>query len=133
MSAPKKSLLLRADFVLGKGQNVDRMAYRRWRRVLMDALPRLLGCARRCPRAEHVRLHEGDGEGHFSGWLRIPIQRRPSRTRLRRLKGKLRTRLETNLKPVGGEVTKLGIRRMRLRPPMPLFAATSDVSTFQAA
>jgi hypothetical protein len=106
-------LLVRADFVLGKGQAASERTYRRWRRILRDALPRLLGCERRCPKAERVRLHHGEGEGRFSGWLRIVIQRRPSRRRLRKFRDRLRRRLETNLLPIEGQVVKVGVRRCR--------------------
>jgi hypothetical protein len=112
-------MLVRADFVLGRERGGDRLAYRRWRRVLIDALPRLLGCAHRCSRAERVRLHKGDGEGSFSAWLRIPMERRPSRRRLRKFKGKLRARLEAVLQPLGGQVLKLGVRRLRPRQVVP--------------
>lgn len=128
MKSERKSLLVRADFVLGKHQIADRLTHLRWRRILVGALPVLLGCARRCSRAEHVRLHRAEGEARFSAWLRIPTQRRPSRTRLRRLKVKLRARLEAGLKAVNGEVLKLGVRRCRTRPDLlPLFSRlTSD-------
>jgi len=62
----RKSLLIRANFVLGKHQVADRLTYLRWRRVLVEALPILLGCARRCPHAERVRLHRNEGEARFS-------------------------------------------------------------------
>jgi hypothetical protein len=108
-----KCLLVRADFVLGKSQGGGRPAYHRWRRVLIDALPRLLGCTERCARAERVLLHKGEGEGRYVGWLRIPVERRPGRRRLRKMKAKLRARLEDSLRPLDGEVVKLGVRRQR--------------------
>jgi hypothetical protein len=117
-------LLVRADFVLGNRRGGGRLACKRWRRVLADALPRLLGCADRCPGAR-VRLHEGEGEARFSGWLRIPIERRPSRRRLRKLKAKLHARLEAGLLPIDGQVIKLGVRRCRTRP-----AAEAPVAPF---
>jgi len=89
-----KSILVRADFVLGQRQGVDRRTFKRWRRILLDALPGLLGCERRCPRAERVRLRSAEEGLSFSGWLRIPVQRRPGRKRARKLKEKLRRRLE---------------------------------------
>ena len=98
MNDARKCLLVRADFVLGNRRGGERLACKRWRRVLADALPRLLGCARRCPKAE-VSLREGDGEARYSGWLRIPIERRPSRRRMRRFKAKLRGRLEAGPGP----------------------------------
>jgi hypothetical protein len=115
----RKSLLVRADFVLGGGG--DRLMYKRWRGILADALPRLMGCADRCPEAEHVRLQSGD-EGRFSGWLRIPIERRPSRRRMRKYKAHLRRRLEAGLTPIGGRVVKVGVRRCRGKsaPPAPM-------------
>ncbi len=113
MDTARKSLLVRADFALGPG--CDRAAYRRWRRILADALPRLLGCADRSPKAERVCLHRGEGEGKFSGWARIPIERRPGRRRLRKLKARLRARLEAGLLPINGRVIKVGVRRCRAR------------------
>lgn len=113
MILESKSLLVRADFVLGLHQPVDRLTCRRWRRILIEVLPKLLGCAQRCPRAEHVCLHKGQAEGRYTAWLRIPIQRRPSRRRLRLLKAKLRNRLAAGLQLLGGEVRNLGVRRCR--------------------
>lgn len=115
MHTTSKSLLVRADFALGEPGQGERIAYQRWRRILVEALPRLLGCADRCPRAEKVRLHLENDVAWFSGWLRIPIQRRPSRRRLRQFKAKLRNRLETSLLPIRGRLLKLGVRRMRAR------------------
>ena len=125
MDTVRKSLLVRADFVLGNRRGGGRLACKRWRRLLADALPRLLGCADRCARAR-VRLHDGEGEARFSGWLRIPIERRPSRRRLRKLKAKLRARLEAGLLPIDGQVIKLGVRRVRTRP----VAAAAPVAPF---
>jgi hypothetical protein len=113
-----KNLLVRADFVLGHSQGGDRPAYHRWRRVLIDALPQLLGCSRRCERAERVRLHKGEGQGRFVAWLRIPVERRPGRKRLRKLKSKLLARLQSSLRPLDGTVIKLGVRRQRRRQPV---------------
>jgi hypothetical protein len=128
----RKTLLVRADFVLGRHQAADRPAYRRWRRILIEALPRLLGCADRCPRAERVRLHKGEGEGRFSGWLRIPVERRPGRKRVRKFKAKLRGRLEAGLLPIDGAVVKFGVRRCRGRgrptPPTPATPVSVPVS-----
>jgi hypothetical protein len=62
-----------------------------------------------------VCLHEGEGEARFSGWLRIPVRRRPGRRRLRALKKKLLERLGAGLLPVDGRVVKLGVRRCRPR------------------
>jgi hypothetical protein len=125
----RKSLLVRADFILDRSRGGDRLTFKRWRRVLADALPRLLGCADRCPRAV-VRLHRGEVEGRFSGWLRIPVERRPGRKRLRKIRAKLHDRLESALLPVGGEVVKVGVRRCRARavPAAPLlpFPAQSE-------
>jgi hypothetical protein len=110
----EKSLLVRADFVLGKGQAGDGRAYKRWRRILVDALPQLLGCERRCPRAERVRLRGSEpGKARFSGWLRIPVERRPGRKRVRKIKERLRGRLEAGLLPIDGVLVKLGVRRCR--------------------
>jgi hypothetical protein len=111
----RKSLLVRADFVLGNRRGGARLACKRWRRVLADALPQLLGCADRRPDVR-VRLHDGEGEARFSGWLRIPIERRPSRRRLRKMKAKLQARLEAGLLPIDGQVIKLGVRRVKHRP-----------------
>ena len=116
MNESNKHLLVRADFVLGSSHGGDRPAYHRWRRVLIDALPRLLGCSDRCERAERVRLHKGEGQGRYVAWLRLPVERRPGRKRLRKLKAKLRARLEASLRPLDGAVLKLGVRRQRPRP-----------------
>jgi hypothetical protein len=113
MDTPRKSLLIRADFVLGEGRGGERVAYRRWRRILSEALPRLMGCADRAPRAERIRLHDGEANGSFSGWVRLPIQRRPSRKRLRKFRAALRNRLEAALHPIDGRVVKVGVRRCR--------------------
>lgn len=122
MNSGTKYLLVRADFALGKGSAADKAVYRRWRRILRDALPQLLGYGQRCPQAEYVCLHKGPEAGRYSAWLRLPIQRRPSRRRARKLKTKLRGRLELGLQPLGGTVLKLGLRRCRTRPqPLPLF------------
>jgi hypothetical protein len=118
-------LLVRADFAIGGGQQGDRLVYHRWRRVLIDALPKLLGCAKRSPRAEQVRLHKGSeqGPGRYSAWLRIPIQRRASSRLIRLIRAKLRDRLEAALRPIQGEVIKFSVRRSRSRSEfMPLFA-----------
>jgi hypothetical protein len=113
MQARRKSLLVRADFVLGTHQGGDRRTYKRWRRIFRDALPRLLGCERRCQKAEKVRLRKADGEAWFSGWVRIPIERSPGRKRVRKFKDRLRRRLEANLLPIDGKVVKIGVRRCR--------------------
>ncbi len=110
MSLHHKSLLVRADFVLANRSGGGRLSCKRWRRLLADTLPGLMGCARRCPRAV-IRLHEGGQEASYTGWLRIPIERRPGRKRLRKLKAKLRARLEAGLLPVDGRVLKVGVRR----------------------
>lgn len=119
MHKHRKSLLVRADFVLGNNSGGDQHACRRWRRILADALPRLMGCSRRNPEAR-IRLHEGQAEACYSGWLRIPVERRPNRKRLRRLKAKLRGRLEAGLLPIGGRVLKVGVRRCRPRQAAPV-------------
>lgn len=132
MITERKSLLVRADFVLGKDRPADRLAYRRWRRILAAALPSLLGYRRLCPTAEHVCLHDGEQEGHFTAWLRLPVRRRPSRRWVRHLAAKLYRRLEDALRPIHGEVLKVGIRRQSevdATPApefMPLFAAPVD-------
>src|SRR5262245_40183908 len=102
-----KCLLVRADFVFGNRSGGSRLSCKRWRRLLADALPRLMGCARRCPKAV-VRLHDGEGEARFTAWLRIPIERRPSRKRLRKFEADLRARLEAGLLPIDGRVIELG-------------------------
>ena len=111
MTHKRKSLLVRADFVLGKDRPADRLSYRRWRKILIAALPSLLGFSRVCPTAEHVCLHDGEQEGHFTAWLRLPVRRRPSRRLVRQFAAKLYRRLEAGLRPVHGEVLKIGIRR----------------------
>jgi hypothetical protein len=115
LSANRKSLLVRADFVLGRGRGGDRLVYRRWRRVLTDALPRLLGCADRTPHAERVCLHKVEGEGRFTGWVRLPVERHPKRRRLRKFRNALRERLGAGLLPIDGQVVKVGVRRCRAR------------------
>jgi hypothetical protein len=133
-----KSLLLRVDFILGHGQPADRLIFHRWRRILVDALPRLLGCARRCPQAEHVCLHEnqnGQGQGHYTAWLRIPTQRRPSRALVRRVEAQLHKKLAAGLEPLSGQVVKLAIRRRRAKAPalparsdfLPLFPEAAPI------
>jgi hypothetical protein len=114
VNGKRKSLLVRADFVLGK-QLGDRRTYKRWRGILVDALPRLLGCEHRCPRAERVRLRCVESGARFSGWVRIPIERRPGRKRLRKIKERLLVRLQTSLLPIDGSVVKLGVRRCRAK------------------
>jgi hypothetical protein len=116
MDNRQRSLLVRADFVLGESVPVERAVYRRWRRVLVNALPRLMGCAERCESAERVSLHATAEAGSFTGWVRIPIQRRPDRKQLRKLKRRFRDRLETSLAPAHGRVIKLGVRRCSGRP-----------------
>lgn len=125
MNETNKCLLVRADFVLGRSHGGDRPTYHRWRRVLIDALPRLLGCADRCARAERVRLHKGESEaeGRFVAWLRIAVERRPGRKRLRKMKATLRARLEDSLRPLDGVVMKLGVRRQRRRQIAPVALA----------
>jgi hypothetical protein len=122
----RKSLLVRADFTLDRSRGGDRLMFKRWRRVLADALPRLLGVADRCSRAA-VRLRRGEEQGRYAAWLRLPVERRPGRKLLRRIKEKLRGRLEEALLPVGGEVIKLGVRRRRPRP-----ARTEEASPLRA-
>jgi hypothetical protein len=109
-----KSLLIRADFTLDRSRGGDRLTFQRWRRVLADTLPRLLGVAGRCSRAV-VHLRQGEEQGRFSAWLRLPIHRRPGRKLLRRVRERLRNRLEAVLLAVGGEVIKLGVRRCQPR------------------
>jgi hypothetical protein len=138
MTSERKSLLVRADFVLGKDSPADRLSFRRWRRILTAALPTLLGFSRLCPTAEHVCLHDGETEGHFSAWLRIPVRRRPSRRQVRQLAAKLFRRLEHGLRPIHGEVLKIGIRRqieVHGRPAefMPLFGEPSASSESDAS
>ena len=126
MLIDNKSLLVRADFVLGNRRGGDRPQCRRWRRILAGALPALLGCARRCPKAI-IQLHEGDGEAKFSGWLRIPIERRPSRRRVRTFGAKLRERLEAGLLPIDGQVIKVGVRRCKVKVPGPVLLPLSGL------
>jgi hypothetical protein len=118
----RKSLLARADFVLDRSRGGDRLTFKRWRRVLGEVLPRLMGCAERCPRAV-VRLHHGEEEGRFTAWLRLPVERLPGRKRLRLIGARLRERLEAGLLAVGGDVLKVSVRRFRARPALPAPAA----------
>jgi hypothetical protein len=110
----RKFLIVRADFVLDRSRGGDRLMFKRWRRALAEVFPRLLGCASRSDRTA-VRLHCGEEEGRFTGWLRLPVQRLPGRKGLRKLKAKLRDRLEMALLAVGGDVVKFGVRRYRLK------------------
>ncbi len=112
MSLIHKSLLVRADFVLGHSTGSSGRAYKSWRHILRDALPRLLGCANRCRRAR-VRLRGREDQVRYTGWVRIPVERRPGRKRVRKLKERLRARLESGLLPIDGSVLKLGVRRCR--------------------
>jgi hypothetical protein len=109
----RKSLLVRADFVLGHSQPGDRRTYKRWRGILHEVLPRLMGCERRSARAEKVRLRSVEDHPLYSAWIRIPIERRPSKKRLRKLVERLRSRLERNLRLVDGQVVKMRVRRCR--------------------
>jgi hypothetical protein len=111
MNTSRRYLLVRADFVIGQHSHPDSAVCRRWRRVFMQALPRLMGCADRAPAAERVSLHEGEVAGSFTGWVRIPMMRRPDRKKLGKFKRKLRERLEASLTPMDGCVLKLGVRR----------------------
>ena len=117
MDTARKSLLVRADFTLDRSRGGDRLTFKRWRRVLAEALPRLLGFG---GRRAVLRLHEGEEQGRFSLWLRLPVRRRPGRKRLGAIKAKLRDRLESVLLPVGGDVIKLGVRRCQPRRASPL-------------
>jgi hypothetical protein len=125
VDSTRKYLLARADFTLDRSQGGDRLTFKRWRHVLARALPELMGCADRCTRAV-VRLHHGEEQGRFSAWLRIPLERRPGRKRMRQIKDKLRARLEAVLLPVGGEVVKFGVRRFRHKPVAPLLLTPSE-------
>lgn len=129
MHLPEKALLVRADFVLANRAGGGRLSCKRWRRALAQALPRLMGCARRCPEAV-VRLHDGEGEASYTAWLRIPVARRPGRRRLRAFKAKLRARLEAALLPIEGRVLKLGVRRRR---PAPLVVGPRQQELFAPA
>jgi hypothetical protein len=111
----RKSLLVRADFILGHSQPGDRRTYKRWRGILRDVLPRLFGCERRCARAEKVRLRSVNDHPLFSAWLRIPIERRPGKNRIRKLRERLRSRLERSLLLIDGQVVKISIRCCRAR------------------
>jgi hypothetical protein len=111
MNSAQRSLLVRADFVVGRNQQPDSALCRRWRRVFIQALPKLMGCADRVPVAERVSLHTGTTLGSFTGWLRIPMPRKPNRKALGKLKRKLRDRLESSLSLMDGTVLKLGVRR----------------------
>lgn len=119
MHNDRKSLLVRADFVLGHGQAGERRTYKRWRGILAAALPQLLGCERRCPTGAKVRLHEGTEAARFTVWIRFPVQRRPGRKLARRLKARLRARLEAALLPIDGRVVKFGLRRYRKQQHQP--------------
>jgi hypothetical protein len=99
-----KCLLLRADFALVGGG--DKVMSKRWRRVLVDALPPLLGYAGKA----RVRLHD---TGSFTAWVRIPVERWPGSNRLHALTTRLRARLEDALLPVSGLVLDLAVRRFR--------------------
>src|SRR5262249_41457681 len=119
VNTARKSLLLRADFTLDRSRGGDRLIFKRWRRVLADALPRLMGCADRCSRVV-LRLREGEEQGRFSLWMRLPIDRFPARERLRKLQEKLRARLESVLLAVGGDIVKFVLRRRWPKPALRL-------------
>jgi hypothetical protein len=130
MDTARKHLLVRADFTLDRSRGGDRLTFKRWRRVLADALPRLMGLAD-CRAV--LRLHHGEEEGRYSLWLRLPVERRPGRKRLGKIRAKLWERLESALLPVGGELAKLGVRRRQPRqalrlvhPDFPLQLAQAD-------
>jgi hypothetical protein len=116
LNAERKSLLIRADFVLGKGQGANRRICKRWRSILVDALPRLLRWRRHTPETERVRLRSGE-EARYTAWLRLPVERRPGRERLRKLEVRIRARLEAALLPIDGRLLKLGVRRRSARRP----------------
>jgi hypothetical protein len=59
-------------------------------------------------------------EGRFTGWVRLPVQRRPGRRRVRKLRAEVRSRLDSALRPIDGRVLAVGIRRCRAVPPTPL-------------
>ena len=113
MNTTQKFLLVRAEFVLDRSRGGDRLMFKRWRRALAEVFPRLLGYANRCDRTA-VRLHYGEEEGRFTGWLRLPVERLPNRRHLHDLKAKLCDRFETALLAVGGDVIKFSIRRSRV-------------------
>ena len=81
-------------------------------------------------RRTRVRLHEGEEEGRFSMWLRLPISRRPGRKRLAKIKAKLFDRLESVLLPVGGDVIKLGVRRCQQPHRLRLVGQESNLLPF---
>jgi len=105
-------LLARADFALTGGG--DRGLLKRWRRVLAGSLPALMGRAGKA----RVRLHE---TGSFTAWMRLPVERRPTRGRTRALEARLRDRLEAALLPVRGLVFDLRVRRFRRKAELALF------------
>lgn len=112
MGNPRKSLLVRADFILDRSRGGSALVFKRWRRVLAESLPRLMGLGNRCSRAR-VRLHRGEEQGRFSAWLRIPVRRHPGRNGFRKIRQKLHEKLEAVLLAVGGEVIRFGVRRCR--------------------
>lgn len=104
-------LLVRADFALTGGG--ERVMLKRWRRVLSATLADLLGHEGKV----RVRLHD---TGSFTAWLKIAVDRRPTRKRVRAREGRLRAKLAAALLPVRGLVFDLTIRRFRGKPELAL-------------
>jgi hypothetical protein len=119
VNALGNSLLVRADFVLDRSRGGDRLTFKRWRRGLAAALPALMGF----PESRAlVWLRQGEEQGRYSVWLRVPVEALPKRKRLARIKAALLGRLEAALLAVGGDVIKLGVRRSRPRHELRLVA-----------
>ncbi len=64
----------------------------------------------------------------FSAWVRIPIERRPGKKRLRKLRERLRGRLEKNLLLVEGRIVKFGVRRCQGKDSAGASAVVNPVS-----
>jgi hypothetical protein len=119
MDTMRKFLLVRADFVLDRSRGGSRLLFKQWRRALAGFFPKMLGCATRADRSV-VRLHHGEEQGRFTGWLRLPVERLPGPQGLRGIKAKMRDRLEAALLAVGGDVLNFGVRRYRLKGSSPV-------------
>jgi hypothetical protein len=104
MGNPRKSLLVRADFILDRSRGGSALVFKRWRRVLAEALPRLMGLGNRCSRAV-VRLHRGEEQGGFPPGFASPVPT-PGADGFRRSDRNSTTNWRSVLLAIGGEVIR---------------------------